>query len=183
MKWGLVPSWAADPTVGNRMINARAETLLSKPSFRSLISRQRCLVPADGFFEWRREGNRKVPMWIHLKNNEPFAFAGLWDTWSHARIGDVLHTFTIITTDPNAFVRPIHNRMPVICDSDLGRQWLEYQHGGSATSLAALLRPCPAELMAAHDVADSVNAPENDSAECIRPLPPGYVQPGQLTLI
>jgi len=89
MKWGLVPSWAPDPSIGNQMINARAETLLEKPSFRNLVSQRRCLIPADGFYEWRREGNRKVPVWIHLKKKEPFAFAGLWDSWRNVKPGDL----------------------------------------------------------------------------------------------
>jgi putative SOS response-associated peptidase YedK len=96
------------------MINARAETLLEKPSFKQLVARRRCLVPADGFYEWRRDGNRKVPMWIHLNNREPFAFAGLWDYWRDHTSGDELFSFTIITTEANALVRRIHNRIPVI---------------------------------------------------------------------
>ena len=141
------------------MINARAETLLEKPSFRNLVSRRRCLIPADGFYEWRREGNRKVPVWIHLKKKEPFAFAGLWDSWRNPRDGDVLTTFTIITTDPNALVRPIHNRMPVIYDAAMGRQWLEHSCD-RAMSLAAVLRPWPSEYMEASDVSPFVNSPE-----------------------
>jgi putative SOS response-associated peptidase YedK len=183
MKWGLVPSWAPDPSIGNRMINARAETLLEKPSFRELVSQRRCIIPASGFYEWQREGSRKVPMWIHLKNKEPFAFAGLWDSWRNPELGDVLNTFTIITTDPNALVRRIHNRMPVIYDREMGEQWLDHQYGGSGRTLAAVLRPWPAEYMAAHDVSTLVNAPENDSPECIKPLPAGYVPSGQLSLI
>jgi putative SOS response-associated peptidase YedK len=147
MKWGLVPSWAPDPSIGNRMINARAETLLEKPSFRNLVSQRRCLIPADGFYEWRREGNRKVPVWIHLKNKEPFAFAGLWDSWRNPQEGDVLHTFTIITTEPNTLLRPIHNRMPVIYDAAMGRQWLEHSFGDWAMTLAAMLQPWPSEFM------------------------------------
>jgi putative SOS response-associated peptidase YedK len=123
------------------MINARAETLLEKPSFKQLVSQRRCIIPADGFYEWRREGNRKIPVWIHLKKKEPFAFAGLWDSWRDFDSGDVLNTFTIITTDPNALVRRIHNRMPVIYDRAMGRQWLEHQFGNSAMALAAALRP------------------------------------------
>jgi putative SOS response-associated peptidase YedK len=182
MKWGLVPSWLSDPTIGNRLINARAETLLEKPSFRNLVSQRRCLIPADGFYEWRREGNRKVPVGIHLKKKQPFVFAGLWDSWRNPQEGDVLKTFTIITTDPNALVRRIHNRMPVIFDEAMGRQWLE-QRFGRSTSLAAVLRPWPSEYMEAHDVSTLVNALENDSPECIKPLPPGYVHRGQLPLL
>jgi putative SOS response-associated peptidase YedK len=140
MRWGLVPSWAQDHSVGQRMINARSETLLEKPSFKQLVARRRCLVPADGFYEWRREGNRKVPMWIHLKNREPFAFAGLWDCWLERDLGSELYTFTIITTRANALLQPIHNRMPVIYDKEMGRQWLEESFGNQPMILAAVLR-------------------------------------------
>ena len=102
------------------MITARAETLLEKPSFRQLVSQRRCLIPADGFYEWRQEGKQKVPVWIHLKNKEPFAFAGLWDFWRNVELRTVLLTFTIITTEPNTLLRPIHNRMPVILDEPMG---------------------------------------------------------------
>jgi putative SOS response-associated peptidase YedK len=169
--------------MGNRMIYARAETLLQKPSFRNLVSQRRCLIPADGFYEWRREGSRKVPMWIHLKKKEPFVFAGLWDSWRNPQEGDVLNSFTIITTDPNALVRRIHNRMPVIYDEAMGRQWLEHSFGGWSIALAAVLRPWLAEYMAAYDVSPFVNSPDNDMPECIRPLPPGYVLRGQLPLV
>ena len=122
-------------------------------------------------------------MWIYLKKKEPFAFAGLWDAWRNVELGDVLHTFTIITTEPNRLLRPIHNRMPVIYDAAMGRQWLEHQYGTFQKTLDAALRPWPAEYMAAHDVSALVNAPENDSAECIKPLPAGYVHRGQLPLV
>jgi len=181
MKWGLVPSWAPDPSIGNRMINARAETLLDKPSFKQLVSTRRCVIPADGFYEWRREGNRKIPVWIHLKTREPFAFAGLWDEWRDFKSGNVLSTFTIITTDPNALVRRIHNRMPVIYDRAMGRQWLEHQFGSSAMALDFALRPWPSEYMEEWDVSTLVNAPENDTPECVRPLPIGRT--GQLPLV
>jgi len=148
MQWGLVPSWTKDPRLGHRLINARAETLLQKPSFRELLSYRRCLIPADGFYEWRRHGKQKVPIWIHLKIKEPFVFAGLWDSWRSAKSADVLKTFTIITTEPNALVRPIHDRMPVICDTEMGHRWLE-SSSVSATMLAAVLRPCPSETMQA----------------------------------
>ena len=183
MKWGLVPSWAPDPTIGNRMINARAETLLEKPSFRNLVSQRRCLVPADGFYEWRREGNRKVPVWIQLKKKEPFAFAGLWDSWRNPQEGDVLNTFTVITTDPNALVRPIHNRMPVIYDAAMGRQWLEEHSYDRAMTLAAVLRPWPSEYMEAWDVSPMVNAPANDGPECIQPVSQIRTPNAQLNLI
>jgi putative SOS response-associated peptidase YedK len=183
MKWGLVPSWAPDPSIGNRMINARAETLLEKPSFKPLVSERRCIIPADGFYEWRREGNRKVPVWIHLKNKEPFAFAGLWDTWRDFDSGSALDTFTIITTDPNSLLRPIHNRMPVIYDREMGKQWLEHQFGGWAMDLAAALRPWPSEYMEAWDVSSIVNEPANDTPECIRPVPSSQPTKRQLPLL
>lgn len=182
MRWGLVPSWAPDPSIGNRMINARAETLLEKPSFRNLVAQRRCLIPADGFYEWRREGNRKVPVWIHLKKKEPFAFAGLWDSWRNPQEGDVLNTFTIITTEPNSLLRPIHNRMPVIYDAAMGRQWLEHSFDRAMT-LAAVLRPGPSEYMEASDVSSFVNSPENDGPECIQPVSTDHLPNTQLPLV
>ena len=170
MRWGLVPSRAQDPSIGQHMINARAETLLEKPSFKQLVARWRCLVPADGFYEWRREGKGKVPMWIHLKKREPFAFAGLWDYWRDPAGDKEVYSFTIITTEPNALLRPIHNRMPVIYDREMGRQWLEESFGGQPMILTAVLRPLPSELMEAHEVSTLVNSPENDTAECIQPV-------------
>ncbi len=156
MHWGLVQSWAQDPSVGQRMIN---------------------------FYEWRREGNRKVPMWIHLKKREPFAFAGLWDYWRDPAGDKELHSFTIITTEANAILRPIHNRMPVIYDKDMGRQWLEESFGDQPMILAAVLRPWPSELMEAHEVSTLVNSPENDTAECIQPVTPSQTTKPQLPLL
>jgi putative SOS response-associated peptidase YedK len=182
MKWGLVPSSGAEPRVGYRMINARAETLLEKPAFRDLVSRRRCLIPADGFFEWRRDGE-KTPVWVHAKNREPFVFAGLWDSWRSLKAADALHTFTIITTEANELIRGIHPRMPVIYDPAQSRRWLDGSFGPSAKDLAGVLTPWPAERMAVHDVSALVNTPANDTPECIRPVPPGYLPRGQLALI
>jgi putative SOS response-associated peptidase YedK len=171
MKWGLVPSWAPDPSIGQRMINARAQSLLEKPSFKRLVGTRRCLIPADGFYEWRHEGKHKVPMWFHLKNREPFAFAGLWDYWRDPAGDKEFYSFTIVTTEPNALVRPIKNRMPVIYDKEMGRQWLDPTWAvNSPMMLAAILQPLPSELMKAHDVSTLVNSPENDTAECIQPI-------------
>jgi putative SOS response-associated peptidase YedK len=156
--------------------------LLVKPSFKRLVSERRCIIPADGFYEWRREGNLKVPVWIHLKNQEPFAFAGLWDAWRDFGSKNELNTFTIITTDPNTLVGRIHNRMPVIYDRDMGQQWLERNYASSPMNLAAALRPWPSGYMEAWDVSPLVNAPSNDSLECIRPLPAGRARTGQLPL-
>ena len=170
MKWGLVPSWSPDLAIGNNMINARAETITEKPSYRRLVESKRCLIPADGFYEWRREGNGKVPVWFHLKKKQPFAFAGLWDMWRDVD-GDVLHTFTIITTVPNALLRRIHNRMPVIFDALQAKQWLDPRLSTRPADIAAVLAPFPSELMQAHDVSPIVNKPEYDSADCIVPAP------------
>jgi putative SOS response-associated peptidase YedK len=166
MRWGLVPSWAQDPSIGNRMINARAETLAEKPSFKGLLSSQRCLVPANGFYEWRREGKRKIPMHIVRRDRQPFAFAGLWDMWREPE-GSELFTFTIITTQANALLRPIHVRMPLIMDDLAGAQWLDPVFTTSRT-LSFLLQPCPSEWIEAHEVSTLVNNPANDSAECIQ---------------
>jgi putative SOS response-associated peptidase YedK len=182
MRWGLVPSWAQDPSIGQRMINARADTLLEKASFKQLVARRRCLVPADGFYEWRREGKRKVPMWVRLKSHEPFAFAGLWDSWLDRDSGSELYTFTIITTQANALVRRIHDRMPVIYDAGMGRQWLERPLDASAKILLAVLQPLPSELMEAHEVSTLVNSPENDTAACIQPVSPSQLSRPQLPL-
>lgn len=157
--------------MGQRMINARAETLLEKPSFKQLVATRRCLVPADGFYEWRRDGNGKVPMWITLKSREPFAFPGLWDCWLDRDSGSELYTFTIITTRANALVRRIHDRMPVIYDKDMGRQWLDGPFGGRTMALDLVLQPLPSEQMEAHEVSTLVNSPENDTADCIQPVP------------
>jgi len=183
MRWGLVQSWAQDPSIGQRMINARSETLLERPSFKNLVASRRCLVPADGFYEWRQEGKSKVPMWIYLKNREPFAFAGLWDYWRDPAGDKELYSFTIITTEANALLRPIHNRMPVIYDKEMGRQWLEESFGDQPMILAAVLRPWPSELMEAHDVSTLVNSPENDTAECIQSIASSQFRKPQLLLL
>jgi putative SOS response-associated peptidase YedK len=183
MRWGLVPSWAQDPSMGQRMINARSETLLEKPSFKQLVSTRRCLVPADGFYEWRKEGRANVPMWIYLKGQKPFAFPGLWDCWVDRDSGSKLYTFTIITTRANGLVRRIHDRMPVIYDAAMGRQWLDGPFGGRAMALDLVLQSLPSERMAAHEVSTLVNSPENDSAECIQPMLPGQPVRSQLPLL
>jgi putative SOS response-associated peptidase YedK len=133
------------------------------------VQQRRCLIPADGFYEWRREGNGKVPVWIHLKNKEPFAFAGLWDVWADTQ-GQMLYTFTIITTVANALFRPIHNRMPVIFDRLSAKQWLDPTFGPNEAILAAVLAPYPSALMKAHDVSPLVNKPEYERPACISPV-------------
>lgn len=168
--WGLVPGWAKDPTIGNRMINARAETLTEKPSFRSAFRRRRCLILADGFYEWQTvpEKKGKIPMYIRLKGGRPFAFAGLWERWQ-APDGSALLTCAIITTAPNALMERIHNRMPAILSQDDIPLWLTPGEG-DARLLQALLRPYPAEEMEAYEVSRLVNDPANDRPECLLPV-------------
>lgn len=166
-KWGLVPSWAKDPEIGNRLINARAETLAEKPSFRNAFRYHRCLVLADGFYEWAKTNGGKTPMYIQLESQKPFAFAGLWDLW-HAPDGSELYSCTIITTQPNSFMEKIHTRMPVILSPDNYAEWLNPEPVNTA-QLSALLVPYPAELMTAHAVSKLVNSPAVDLPECILP--------------
>jgi putative SOS response-associated peptidase YedK len=168
--WGLIPSWAKDPEIGNRLINARAETLSEKPAFRSSFRHRRCLILADGFFEWRLDasGKSKTPYFIHLKSREPFAFAGLWDLWSNPD-GSEIRSCTIITTTPNELIKPIHNRMPVILSPDSYRVWLSTEEK-KPENYASLLTSFPASAMSAYPVSKTVNSPQNDNLECIKPL-------------
>src|ERR1051326_7982322 len=124
LQWGLIPSWAKDDSIGSKMINARAETLAEKPSFKRLLRSRRCLIVADGFYEWKKEGKGKVPMFITLEDQEPFAFAGLWDSWRDPD-GQQIRTCTIITTEANELMAPIHNRMPVILPAQAREEWLD----------------------------------------------------------
>jgi putative SOS response-associated peptidase YedK len=166
-QWGLIPSWSKDPTIGNKMINARAETLAEKPSFKRLLRGRRCLVLSDGFYEWRKEGKRKVPMRFKLKSAEPFTFAGLWDSWKKPD-GKILRTYTIITTDSNDLIQPIHNRMPVMLTDDDALKWLA--RDDEIAHALALLKPYPPDKMEGYDVSPLVNDPRNDSPECIKPI-------------
>lgn len=147
LRWGLIPSWAKDPAVGNRMFNARAETLSEKPSFREAFRQRRCLVVADGFYEWERSGRRGKPLRFTLKSGSPFGFAGLYETWMAPGKGPV-HTCTIITTMPNDLMRPIHDRMPVIVEKGAEEFWMDPGNDGHPKELRALLKPYPAEEMA-----------------------------------
>jgi putative SOS response-associated peptidase YedK len=182
MHWGLIPHWAADPSIGNRLINARAETLTELPSFKHIVDRRRCIIPADGFYEWRKEGKRKTPMWVHLKDRKPFAFAGLWDVWRKPD-GKRVGSFTIITTEPNELVRPVHNRMPVILSREDEEQWLDASRTPFAKA-KSLLKPYPEDLMDAHDVSPIVNLAKYDGPECIKPVADNELPTtGQLSLL
>jgi putative SOS response-associated peptidase YedK len=165
--WGLIPSWAKDPSIGHKLINARAETLAEKPSFRSAYKRRRCLVLADGFYEWRKDDAKtKTPLYIRLKDGQPFAFAGLWEVW-HSPLGDEIPSCAIITTEPNSLMASIHNRMPVILPRGEWREWLDPAERG-AISLQGLLVPYPAEAMMAYPVSTAVNNPRVDAPELIQ---------------
>jgi len=167
MRWGLVPSWAKDITIGSRLINARGETIHEKPSFRAAFKRRRCLVVADGFYEWQKQADgSKQPLYITLKEEGPFAFAGLWEFWVDPGSGGELVTCTIITTTPNDFMRPIHNRMPVILPRSEYDRWLDPAQEDPA-ALLPLLRPYPDDLMTAWPVSKRVNSPANDDAELL----------------
>ena len=124
LRWGLVPFWAKDPAIGNRMINARAETVAEKPSYRNAYKHRRCIVLADGFYEWRRQGEAKTPYFISLASGQPFALAGLWENWQDKENGELLQTTTLITTDANDFMQPLHHRMPVILEASSATDWL-----------------------------------------------------------
>ena len=166
--WGLVPSWAKDPSIGNRMINARGETVAEKPSFRSAFRHRRCLVPASGFYEWQKmTGSRKQPWHIHRPDDAPLAFAGIWEHWE-AEDGSVLQTCAIITTDANSQMAPIHHRMPVILDPDVWDIWLDPALE-KPSDVLPLLGPCTDEHIEAYPVSRYVNSPRNDDAKCIEP--------------
>jgi putative SOS response-associated peptidase YedK len=167
--WGLVPSWAKDPAIGSRLINARAETLAEKPSFRSAYKYHRCLIFADGFFEWQTQagGKTKLPHHIRLKSGKPFAFAGLWEHWQSPD-GSEIKSATIITTSPNELMAPIHDRMPVILPPEAYGRWLD-PTPLFPVDLNSLLIPYPAAEMVAYPVSSLVNSPANDRPEVLVP--------------
>ena len=167
LQWGLIPSWAKDPKIGSRLINARSETVSEKPSFRAAFKRRRCLVLADGFYEWQKLNGKKQPTFIHMADQRPFALAGLWETW-HSPDGGELDTCTILTTTPNELMTPIHNRMPVILEPEDYNTWLS--PGDQPNIAMHLLRPFSSEKMAAYPVSTWVNSPAHDDAQCIVPL-------------
>ncbi len=167
-RWGLIPHWSDDPAIANRLINARAETVATKPAFRSAARYRRCLIPADGFYEWKSVGRGKQPFFIRLRGDKLFAMAGLWDRW-HAPTGEVLETCTILTVQPNRLVAELHNRMPLILPPEAYSGWLD----PSVTQFEELqdwLKPYPEEEMELVPVSTYVNAIHNEGARCIQPL-------------
>jgi putative SOS response-associated peptidase YedK len=169
LHWGLIPSWAKDRKMASKLINARAETVAEKPAFRSAFRKRRCLVVADGFYEWQQQENKKQkqPFYFRLSDGEPFAFAGLWEHWQDAT-GEEIESCTVLTTEANDLMRPIHNRMPVILEPKNYDLWLE--EATKPELLQPLLHPYPTEEMTAYPVSTVVNKPVNDSAECINSI-------------
>jgi len=168
MKWGLVPSWAKDPKIGYRMINARSETAAEKPSFRTAFKRRRCLIPADGYFEWAKQGKKKTPMYITHAERDLFAFAGLWESWKQPD-ESWLHTCAILTTRANEKIEPIHHRMTVILEPQDYELWLAPRELSPAEWLPLMMGPTPDQLQY-HEVSTQVNKPVNDNPTVIMPL-------------
>jgi putative SOS response-associated peptidase YedK len=166
VRWGLIPSWAKDAKIAYSLINARGETVATKPAFRSAFKKRRCLIPATGFYEWEKRGTKKLPHHFHLKANALFAFAGLWECW-HPPEGDPLESCTIVTTEANELVKPFHDRMPVILPHDVHEQWLTPAE--EPDDLIGLLKPYPPSKMAEEEVSTLVNSPKNDRPECLQP--------------
>jgi len=166
-RWGLIPSWAKDASIGSRMINARAETLAEKPSFKGPLKKHRCLVVADGFYEWKKTDSGKVPLYITMKDGRPLGFAGLYSDWTPPG-GDTIRTCTIVTTEPNELLRPIHNRMPVIIKPDKREQWLDPEEH-DPEKLSSLLTPYPSDELDTWEVSRAVNSPSNDDPQLIQP--------------
>ncbi len=167
LRWGLIPSWAKDAKIGAKLINARAETVSEKPSFKAAFKRRRCLIIADGFYEWQRQEKKKQPYYFRLQNAQLFAFAGLWEQWKSPD-EDIINSCTILTTEANDLLRPIHDRMPVILESKNYGLWLDSET--QQPQLQQLLRPYQADLMTSRTVSTKVNNPKNNTPECINSL-------------
>ncbi len=167
-RWGLIPSWARDPNIASRLINARAETLSERPAFRDALRRRRCLVLADGFYEWRKVGRSRVPFRFRQRDRRVFAFAGLWESWRSPDGSDV-RTFAIVTTIANAVVAPVHDRMPVLLPREAYDPWLDPALADPA-DLVRWLRPCPDALLEAYEVSPLVNTATRDDPTCIAPV-------------
>jgi putative SOS response-associated peptidase YedK len=165
LHWGLIPSWAKDPSIGNKMINARAETVAEKPSFRRAFKVRRCLILADGFYEWKKTDDGKQPYHVKMEDGSLFAFAGLWETWQN---GEEIRSCTIITTDANDLMSEIHHRMPVILHPEDYAMWLDHDFEEKEV-LTTLLKPYPADVMEAYPVSRRVNKPSNNEPSVLEP--------------
>ena len=168
VRWGLIPSWAKDSSVAAKMINARSETASTKPAFRDALKSRRCLIPADGFYEWAKTGKAKQPYCFEVNDGELFAFAGLWDRWKD-RSGKTLETCSILTTTPNALTAPVHDRMPVILDPDSYDLWLD-PGMNNVTAATDLLKPYDARQMRCYPISTRINQVAIDDEECSRPV-------------
>ena len=167
LKWGLIPSWAKDASIGSRMINARAETLAEKPSFKNAFKSRRCIIPASGFYEWQKQAKgAKQPFYFYLKDKDVYGFAGLYEEWLDKESGELVETCTIITTEANKVLEPVHDRMPVILTPKSYDEWLDAKYKDT-DKLQSLLVPYPAKEMDSHTVSRAVNAPSNDSPELV----------------
>jgi putative SOS response-associated peptidase YedK len=178
VRWGLLPSWVKDPKSFTLLINARGDTVNEKPAFRNAMKYRRCLIPADGFYEWKGEGPSKVPYYVRLKSGQPFAFAGLWETWTGPN-GEEMETAAIVTTQANQALRPIHHRMPVVLPPEAYDPWLDTSHVDAAAA-HALIAPAPDGLFDAYEVSKAVNRVANDFADLTEPAtnPPASPHPG-----
>jgi putative SOS response-associated peptidase YedK len=165
LKWGLVPSWAKDVSIGAKLINARSETVTEKPSFREAFKKRRCIIPADGFYEWQRTEGKKQPFFFQMKDESPFVFAGLWERWQGVG-GEAIESCTILTTEANDVLRPVHDRMPVIQHSDDYELWLD-EDVRKRELLKDLMQPYPAEEMMSYPVSMAINSPHNQGATLI----------------
>jgi putative SOS response-associated peptidase YedK len=169
LRWGLIPSWAKDEKIGYKTINARMESVQVAPSYRSALEKRRCLILANGFYEWRKTGGPKIPFDIALPNDEPFAFAGLWEAWKNPANQQWVLSCSIVTTEANELIRQIHDRMPVILDTKDHPAWLGEEH---ANDLIHLLKPFPAERLRMVEIGTRVNDPKNDDPSVLEPAPP-----------
>jgi putative SOS response-associated peptidase YedK len=174
LKWGLIPSWSKDPSIGSKMINARSETVDTKPSLRSAFKHRRCIIPASGFYEWQEVGGKKHPLYVKLKGQHVMLFAGLWEHWKPEE-GDVIESCTILTTTNNELIKPLHDRMPVILDTRDKDLWLD-PHVSDTEQLKSLFKPYPSEMMDMYRVSNMVNSPKNDNPDCIKPLDSWYME-------
>jgi len=168
LHWGLIPAWAKDPAIGNRMINARSETVAEKPSFRESYKNRRCLILSDGYYEWQKRGSRKHPFFFHRDDDQPFAFAGLWERWQDPQSGNPTETATILTTAANEQIEPFHHRMPVILDPEKYDDWLDPEET-EPSRLGPLLQAQPPANLVIDPVSTLVNSPRNDDPRCLEP--------------
>jgi putative SOS response-associated peptidase YedK len=167
LHWGLVPFWADDASIGSRMINARSESAANKPAFRAAFRKRRCLIPADGFYEWQKQGKTKQPYYIHRADDQPLAFAGLWERWEKG--DEPIESCTILTTSPNKLLAELHNRMPVVLEPEDFERYLD-PAVEDAVALESLLGPAAEGVLAAHPVSTHVNKPANDDPRCVEPV-------------